>query len=587
MKDSFWAISRAASVYSYLILLGGLLTLAVTVYLVAINYSSLPFLDGWAQIQVGAQGADPLAPSWLWYQHNEHRLILPKLFLAADLEWYQARQTFLLASILVIQVLHWVLLSWSMWVLGGWRGTLWRTGCGLAAFCFFCPSQWQNFTWGFQVCFVLPQLLATASFVTLLLYWKALQEEPDKQASFRLIIVSLLAALGATYSLASGSLLWPLLVAAALYLRLPLRAILSYAITGLISTALYLHHYVRPPHHANLTASLAVPVVLLKYFALYFYSSWFHRGTATWEVVLVACFGLIIILLTPALRFDIIARAFSVQMILVLLFCAGTALITAAGRWNLGVEQARASRYQTVALLFWCCLGLLWLGAAFATSRPRYVFALGQLSLLVIFVRGAAYVSYPMKEASERSSAQRLVAASLITGVYDPDILSKSYPDLHLVATTVPYMKANHLSIFSTRLSSELGQPLSSVFPLAATGECVGHLKGGMPAGPPGVPGLVLAGWAWDVKRREAPSSILVTTDGVISGLGAIGDWQAEPPAAYSKVWSESIGFFALVPGPKPGAVVNLYAILRSNPPSACYLDGWRQSDSAPRPSLW
>ncbi len=225
-------ISRVSSWLSYVILLGGIVTIGVALRLVVTTYSNLPFWDGW--IQLGLEGGEkPLSPAWLWKQWNEHRLVIPKLFLAADLYLFQARQVLLLASILVIQFLHLALLSWSMWVLGGWRGALWRTGTGLAAFCLFCPAQQENFVWGFQVCFVLPQLLATSSFVALLLYWDESRPQADKPPSSRFLVVSVLAALGATYSLANGTLLWPLLVVAALYLRLRAAAVASFGITGL------------------------------------------------------------------------------------------------------------------------------------------------------------------------------------------------------------------------------------------------------------------------------------------------------------------------------------------------------------------
>ena len=81
--------------------------------------------------------------------------MIPKLFLVVDLRLFQATQVFLLTSILVIQFLHLTLLGWSMQVLGGWRGDVWRTGIGIAAFCLFCPSQWFNFVLGLQVNFVL------------------------------------------------------------------------------------------------------------------------------------------------------------------------------------------------------------------------------------------------------------------------------------------------------------------------------------------------------------------------------------------------------------------------------------------------
>jgi hypothetical protein len=568
--------ARTAAILSWLILLSGLLTLAAAIYTVVINYSSLPFLDGWAQLEIVADGGNALSPAWLWHQHNEHRLIIPKLFLAADLELFQARQIFLLVSILAIQLLHWALLSWSMWALGGWRGALWRTGTGLAGFCLFCPSQWQNFIWGFQVCFVLPQLLATASFVALLLSWREFQTS-ERRRSARFLALSLIAALGATYSLASGGLLWPLLIVAALYLRLPVRVVLAFAVTGAISTALYLYHYVRPHQHADPLAAVSAPLTLVKYFALYFYSSWLHRGTGTGEIVALITLAVVIIACIPALSFHRIARPFAIQLVFIMLFCAGTAMITAAGRWNFGVEQARASRYQTVALLFWCCLGLLWLGAAFAVPRARY-FIVGQLCLLLIFVRAALIVGYPLRDAGERAFAQRTVTAALISGVHDPEILSKSYPDLRMVGRTVPYMKANRVSIFASSLPAELDKPLSSVFPLATTSDCVGFVKGGMATGDPGAPGLLLAGWAWDTKRHEAPESIVITTNDTISGLGAVGGWVRDARTSYSGISSNYIGFYAFVPQPPAGAAVSVYAVLRGSTPSACYLDGWRQT---------
>jgi len=578
----------APGLLSYAILLSGFLTLGFALYTVVINYSSLPFLDGWAQVEVVANGGNPLSPSWLWQQHNEHRLVIPKLFLAADLKLFQARQVFLLASILVIQLLHWGLLSWSMWVLGGWRGPLWRTGAGLAGFCLFCPSQWQNFIWGFQVCFVLPQLLATASFVALLLYWTESKQQPDRRPPLKFLVVSVLAALGATYSLASGTLLWPLLVVAAIYLRLDIRAVLTFAITGTVSTALYLYHYIRPQQHADPLASLGTPLMLLKYFVLYFFSSWLHRNTGTWEVVALAGLAIVVALHIPALSHAHISRPFAIQMVLTMLFCAGTALITATGRTNLGIEQARASRYQTVALLFWCCLGLLWLGATFASPRMRYAFLVAQLCLLLIFARAAVTFRYPMREAGERTFAQNVVTAALMTGVHDPVTLSKTYGQMDMLLKAAAYMKANRLSIFSGAVASELGKPLASVFPLATTGECVGFLKGGMPIGGPSGPGsfFVLGGWTWDAKHHRPPSAIVVTTNGTITGLGAVGDWLPEGRTMYPGISSSYIGFFAFVPEPPPGAVVDLYAILSGNPSSACYFDGWRQPGSAKEPRV-
>src|SRR5690348_1872970 len=131
---------RLESALSYVILLAGLVTAGIAAYMVVLCYTPLPWSDGWGEIFAPARGEKLLSLQWLWAQHNEHRLLIPRLFLIADLRLFRAQQTFLLASIFVIQLLHLCLLSWSMRALGGWRGSLWRAATGLSAFCRFCPT---------------------------------------------------------------------------------------------------------------------------------------------------------------------------------------------------------------------------------------------------------------------------------------------------------------------------------------------------------------------------------------------------------------------------------------------------------------
>ena len=169
-------LARTSSILSYMILAGGLATIGVAAYLVVVSYSSLPYWDGWIQIKYAAERPQPGVLDWLWSQYNEQRLLIPKLFLLTDLLWFGARQKFLLASVFTIQLLYLLALTWSMRVLGDWRGAMLRTGIGLAAFCLFCPSQWENLGWGMQTCYVLPGLFATLSFIGLHL----LDAFPDK-----------------------------------------------------------------------------------------------------------------------------------------------------------------------------------------------------------------------------------------------------------------------------------------------------------------------------------------------------------------------------------------------------------------------
>ena len=563
---------RAVSILSYAILLGGVITIGLALYLVVISYSSLPYWDGWTEI-FAAKDGNPLSLSSLWRQHNEHRMPIPKLFLLADLRWFNARQVFLLASIFVIQFLQLLLLAWSMRALGGWRGALWRTGVGMAAFCVFCPSQWENLTWGFQVCFVLPGLFATVSLIGLLLYWKSSQEPLGKAAAnWKYLALSIAAALGATWSLSNGNLLWPLLVAAALLLRFRIAAVLSYVLAGALSTVVYLFNYDHPTYVVN---SVRSPVGTIKYLLAYFGSSWpgYHFRLA--EVIGLG--GLVAFLLLLA-RLPVYARSrqtFDFQLVLIAAFCFATGVVTSLGRSPLGVDQAFTSRYQTVSLLFWCSLGLLSLQSAFSMRRLGNVAVLlAQMVVLALMLVGARHSGTSLMQARKHGFALNAAAMSLATNVPDSQQLKLAFWNLDYLLTLRPYMRQERLSVFAEPDSSLLGKPLESAFALISSNECMGEVESTvpMPGVAEGLAPLRITGWAWDYNHPQPPSGIVATTDGVITGLAAVGDWRPIDKATRPSMTSNYIGFTGYVERARASAPVEIYAIQQGKPATACLI---------------
>ena len=374
-------LARTSSILSYMILAGGLATIGVAAYLVVVSYSSLPYWDGWIQIKYAAERPQPGVLDWLWSQYNEQRLLIPKLFLLTDLLWW-TRQKFLLASVFTIQLLYLLALTWSMRVLGDWRGAMLRTGIGLAAFCLFCPSQWENLGWGMQTCYVLPGLFATLSFIGLVLYWT--------RSRTKYLVLCIAATLAASYTLSNGNLLWPLLVIAALVLRLGLGAVVSLLAAGTVSTALFLYNYI-PPTYA--ISAGRTPIAVLRYLAVYFGCSWVPRGIRLAELIGIA--GLVVVLLILYRLPSYIRRrqAFVVQMVLSLLFCLGTGFITALARIGFGISQAFSSRYQTFSLPFWCCLGLILLSLNASRESRRDILSVVTQAILLAIILVAGFLS--------------------------------------------------------------------------------------------------------------------------------------------------------------------------------------------------
>jgi hypothetical protein len=232
--------------------------------------------------------------------------------------------------------------------------------------------------------------------------------------------------------------------------------------------------------------------------------------------------------------------------------------------------QAFSSRYQTVALLFWCCLGLL-LVVASSKGAFRVPALVVQLILLAVLVRGATLARLPIRQARWHGFQLNAAAAALLTSVDDTTQLQFAYPHPDSILDVLPYMREKGLSVFSRPLVAQLGKPLSSTFRVVSSDECIGALQSGAVVGAGESQGLRITGWAWDYEHRRPPVAVVATADGVITGLGAMGDWR--PTIRATRPWMKTsfIGFDGYARRVRESVPVQLYAVWSGSPPTACY----------------
>jgi hypothetical protein len=552
----------AASTLSFAVLAGGLITIAVAVHMVLVTYTSLPFSDAWTEINAAVRGVNLFSPQWLWQQHNEHRIVLPKLFLAADLLFFRSRQIFPLASILAIQVAHLLLLSWAVREFAGWTRSTWRLATGVLAFCLFCPSQWENFVWPFQTCFVLPPLFASLSFVALLLY-------SERHGSPGFLLLSIAAALGAQYSLANGNLVWPLLIAAAFWLALDRRALAAYVLTGSVSTFFFFHQYILSYTPGRVATSLVSPMKIFSFVLVYLGAAW--SNVPVRAAIGGACGLLSAVLLFWYHRKAPRARALLLLILLTVLFCIGTALLTAFARWHMGPEQALAPRYQTPVLLFWGELALLLLLAFDDRRWSAGLLPLFVLLMLVVFVRGAYQAVYPIRQARWHGFQVNAAGAALMTGVDDPRQFYYAAVDTAHIIQDVAYLREQQLSIFAGDPYRQLHKPLALTAQILPRDSCTGELQSVTPLADQGVAGGVrVAGWTWDLVGHKPASYIVVVSKGEIMGFGAVGDWRPTIRALRRYMSTSFIGFTAYAEPSRSATPITIYAVMEKKPLEAC-----------------
>jgi hypothetical protein len=554
------------SVLAWLVLAGGLATVAAAIHLVVTRYMRVPYWDMWSEVNFWAH-PDKSLLYWLWAQHNEHRILIPKLILMLDYRVFRGRDIFVLVLILGVQLAVVTMMVWSLRAWGGVRGPVLRTLSGAGLLCGFSTSQWANFDTGFQITFVLVNLFVVLAVIFLLLS----QQSREKHLPGEWSRVALAALMGtaATYSAANGVLIWPVLIVVAIVQR-SRRAIITFlSASGIIVVASYLHHYTSPGGHANPLVSIRHPFIILAYIAKYLGSplDWGHAtlASAFGAAGLATAVVILGIILFVSKRGPVLLLFGSL-----LLFTIGSAGLTALGRLSFGTDQALSSRYETFALLFWFALGALSL--RFVARRSVAAVVGLQTLLLLAMAIAATRWGYPLKAAKDRALNTNTASLALVTGVYDPTGLTMLFPVPSFPWRDIPYLKQHRVSVFATRLASDLNQPLAMAYHLRSE-PCWGAVDRVTGIATNGQEGLRVVGWAWDPIRRRQVGQIIFVAEGNIVGY-------AEPgyarPDVKKRVWSRSAadaGWMGYVE-PLPSApTISLYATLGWRGDQVCRVD--------------
>src|SRR5271157_215279 len=513
---------RILNIASYLILAIGIATMAATAYLMLAAYTTVPYWDEWGMINEYIGSNSHLHLQWIWAQCNEHRVVPYKLLFLLDLHFLRGREWPMFVGIFLSQLSLFGLLAFLSRKVGNLEGWVYRCAVGIAAYCLFCPSQWENFYWGFQLSFVLVNLLFTSALAALLLLAQAAAGPRSRQRM--LLAVSVFAAAAATVCNANGVLAWPILIAASLLLRLRRSITVTYVLSGAALAGLYFHGYVSPTQHASPVASFHLPLQIVEYIEKYFGSSFVPSTHLDWSLQLGAI-GLTVVFglsLWIVWHLDSNDRLFSVGLLSLMGYMFLTACVTALGRLNFGTNQAFSSRYQSYALLFWLAFAIL---VMTFLIRRKETAVLAVLSLGIVALLGVSIPWYrPILRLVKDTAFQRELAGSaVLTGVRDDDLVKGTiwiYPPA--VWDVAAYFKQHGLSMFSTEKARSLNQPLTAVYKVGSSEECSGFIEH-VQSFEKTSGGLKLEGWAVNRPSIRPLHGIVMVNEGLISGIGVAG----------------------------------------------------------------
>src|SRR5262249_46333338 len=209
----------------------------------------------------------------LFAQQNEHRIVVGRIALLADVSFFRGRSISLLIEIYLVQLFMVALFTWMCRYLSGLRGRALVTVAGLFCYCMFSVTQIENFNWGIQITQVFAGLGAAASFACVVWHAKRSAEGNAGVISWPLA-AAFLAALLAEFSLADGLLAWPIILWMCYILRFNKRTQFVSLLAGVMAWGIYFIGYVSPVYHPNPWLTIRRPLSLAKFVTTYFASSW-------------------------------------------------------------------------------------------------------------------------------------------------------------------------------------------------------------------------------------------------------------------------------------------------------------------------
>lgn len=308
----------------------------------------LPLTDQWEFVPLlGKSYQGHITFHDLWQQHNEHRILFPRLvFLAlAHLTHWNIRYE--LAANVLVAVGTFLAIAYQIRTTAkaiGGTYLLWTIP--LISIMVFSLTQHENWLWGWELQ-VLMNVLAVVTGIVLL---------TSRPLKWSRLMASMLLGIVAVYSFANGIIYWPLGL-----LMLTLAgpkdrkskglALGAWSVVGFLTILSYTYHL---QSSSDLTLVFRQPNTYIKFVLLFLgapctgFSPNQIVGASGAVGLVIAAAGCGLLIKRQRAYLPLLSPYIGLS-----LYAIASAMVTGLGRINLGSEQALATRYIAFSSLFW------------------------------------------------------------------------------------------------------------------------------------------------------------------------------------------------------------------------------------------
>lgn len=407
--------------------------LALDVAYVARYGTNVPSWDDWDMVPT-MTGRQPITAKWLWSQHNEHRIPVPRLAMLAVYRVWPDFRAAMAANVLLMGALAAALIGCAERLRGGPSVTDAFVPLSLLGL-----AQGLNFVWGWQLEFMLSTVFAGAALVTIALYRPGAEW---RSAVVVGICVALLVMSGAHgLAVVPGLALW--LPAMAWWGGRRRRlAIVGICAVCVALSATYLVGYERVPHHPTSSGPRFTAMTAMQALTMAWGSAVRPLWPVSGYVMFTALAGAALLCIRAAIR-DGRERVRAVGH---LCFLASMALLALAiGSGRKGFEP----RYITLTVPMLCSLYLIaltYLPGRWRGGAATALLAAATLAAPSNAVAGLQYGRWLRGELSEFEKQMR-------EGAPTHELIRRFYPVLYpqqqLLADYLPMLRDANFGAFA------------------------------------------------------------------------------------------------------------------------------------------
>lgn len=397
----------------------------VALFLYVRHYArNIPYMDDFAMVPV-ITGHESISLRWAWRQHNEHRVLVPRLILASLLRWVAPDfrvGMYLNASLLSLAAAMMIVLAHRI------RGHQ-RLTDAVLPLSILTLAQSEVLLIGFALNLVLTTWL---SYELIVVLGRATERPPWMSVvpiGISLVILPLCGGSGLV-------MLPPLMLWLAGYLcwgwrsgREPGGWARAFGLSSLMAcaavVALYLGDYARPAHHPLAPSLEAIVRTTLEFVSLSLYSS----VSGYWKAAALTVVALVVAALT---RLTVVAvrlpheRPRALGLAAVIFSIIGVAVSVGVSRSGFGPGAGLASRYVSLAAPLLSALYFTWL--IYTPARAQRALQACLLLIVCLSVPGSLQEAKDLGE--PRLQSYRRIERSLQAGMSDSQFLDVACPAL-------------------------------------------------------------------------------------------------------------------------------------------------------------